>query len=347
MTDNFDRHSQQKPIAIWLFICAATIFAMIVLGGVTRLTHSGLSMVDWKPVVGIIPPLNEAAWQAEFEKYQAFPEFQKINFNMSLPEFKKIFYFEYAHRVLGRLIGVLFLVPFLFFYFTRRVEKSLTPKLIIIFILGGLQGLLGWYMVKSGLVNEPHVSQYRLTAHLGFAVVIYAYILWVAFELLYPAKPAATALSNKSYSLSIALTALIFILILSGGFVAGTRAGFAYNTFPLMAGAIIPDGLFNLSPIWRNFFDNIITVQFNHRILAYIAVIISAILSFRILSNKPPKPIQYATYALISALLLQLSLGIATLLLVVPVSLGAMHQAGAIVLFTAALYLTFRLKNPE
>lgn len=175
-----------RQLASWLIVCAAVILSMILLGGVTRLTGSGLSIVEWAPVSGVLPPLNEQEWQQTFDKYKQFPEYQKVNSGMSLPEFKRIFLYEYAHRLLGRLIGVLFLVPFLFFYFSHRIKPGLTPKLMIMFVLGGLQGLLGWYMVKSGLVDNPSVSQYRLTAHLGTAVIIYGYIIWVAFSLFYP-----------------------------------------------------------------------------------------------------------------------------------------------------------------
>ncbi len=210
-----------RQIAYWLMACAAVIFGMILLGGVTRLTNSGLSMVDWKPLMGIIPPLSEADWQAMFLKYQQFPEYQKVNIGMSLEEFKPIFMYEYLHRVLGRFIGLIFILPFLFFFFTKRIKAGLTPKLIIMLIGGGFQGLLGWYMVKSGLVDNPQVSQYRLTAHLGAAVLIYAFILWTALSLISPKSDQPIELKSLAYTLS----GLIFLMILSGGLVAGTHAG--------------------------------------------------------------------------------------------------------------------------
>lgn len=332
-----DEHRHNRQIALWLILCAGVIFAMILLGGVTRLTHSGLSMVEWKPLMGVIPPLTDTDWQTTFEKYQQFPEYQKVNKGMSVGEFKSIFMFEYLHRVLGRLIGVIFLVPFLFFYFTKRIRPGLTPKLIVMFILGGLQGLLGWYMVKSGLVDNPRVSQYRLTAHLGAAVVIYAYILWVAFGLLSVTSPSnKTGLKRYAYTLS----GLLFLMILSGGLVAGTRAGFAYPTFPLMGDSFIPPGLFNTNPAWLAIFEDITTVQFNHRIFAYVLFALILSFSFKVLRSGIPGKLRAGTHCLIALLLTQVTLGISTLLLHVPVTLAAAHQGGAIALFTASLFVS-------
>ncbi len=337
-----------KAIAIWLLVCCATIFGMIILGGVTRLTGSGLSMVEWAPIMGILPPLNQAEWQQTFLLYQQFPEYQLKNFNMSLDEFKSIFWFEYGHRLLGRSIGMIFLLPFLFFLFRGKIQKSLTPKLIIMFVLGGLQGLMGWYMVKSGLINDPHVSQYRLTAHLGLAVVIYAYMFWVALGLLYPKINAAAGnTSHRLKRLSLIITGIIIITILSGGFVAGTHAGLAFNTFPLMDGQLIPAGLFALSPVWHNFFENIATVQFDHRVLATALFLIIPVFWFKAgrLANELKLPVLARTgsHLLLAALVLQITLGISTLLLIVPVALAAAHQAGAIVLLTAALFVSQQL----
>ncbi len=344
-----------KAIAIWLLACCATIFGMIILGGVTRLTGSGLSMVEWAPILGILPPLNQAEWQETFLLYQQFPEYQLKNFNMSLGEFKSIFWFEYGHRLLGRSIGLIFLLPFLFFLFRGKIEKALTPKLIFMFVLGGLQGLMGWYMVKSGLVNDPHVSQYRLTAHLGLAVIVYAYMFWVALGLLYPkingssnnTNTAAKNTDNKIGRLSLIITTIIIITILSGGFVAGTRAGFAFNTFPLMDGKLIPNGLFEHSPLWRNFFENIVTVQFDHRVLATLLFLIIPVFWFKTgkLAGRPElQPLaRTGSHLLLAALALQVTLGISTLLLVVPVALAAVHQAGAIILLTAALFVSQQL----
>ncbi|MGD8709987.1 MAG: COX15/CtaA family protein, partial [Ectothiorhodospiraceae bacterium] len=266
LPESIDRRSE-KQIAGWLLLCCALVLAMVVLGGVTRLTGSGLSMVDWQPLMGVIPPTSEAQWQTTFEKYQQYPEYQKKNFHMDLSQFKVIFGFEYAHRLLGRTIGVVFLLPFLFFLLRRRVSRPLAPKLATLFVLGGLQGLLGWFMVKSGLIDVPHVSQYRLTAHLMTAVLIYGAMLWVAFGLI-DARARFSPVSAGFRRLLTAAFVLVCITIASGGFVAGLKAGFAYNTFPLMAGKLVPDGLLASNPWWTSFFEDITTVQFDHRVLA-------------------------------------------------------------------------------
>ncbi len=332
-----------KAIAIWLLVCCAVIFGMIILGGVTRLTGSGLSMVEWAPIMGILPPLNQTEWQEAFLLYQQFPEYQIKNFGMSLDEFKSIFWFEYGHRLLGRSIGMIFLLPFLYFLFRGKIEKSLTPKLITMFVLGGLQGLMGWYMVKSGLVNDPHVSQYRLTAHLGLAVVIYTYMFWIALKLLYPKINMSENIRNNLGRLSMIITGIIIITILSGGFVAGTRAGFAFNTFPLMDGRLIPAGLFEHSPVWRNFFENIVTVQFNHRVVATLLFLIIPVFWIKAAKSELHPLAKTGSHLLLAALALQITLGISTLLLVVPVALAAAHQAGAIILLTAALFVSQQL----
>lgn len=339
-------HTNQKPIAIWLLVCCAMVFAMIVLGGVTRLTGSGLSMVEWDPIMGILPPLNQAQWQETFLLYQQFPEYIQKNAGMSLDEFKSIFWFEYAHRVLGRSIGIVFLLPFLFFLITRRVDRALSPKLIAMFVLGGLQGLLGWYMVKSGLINEPHVSQYRLTAHLGLAVAIYFYMFWVALDLLYPTTDERTKYANRKLTgFSLLVSFSIFFTILSGGFVAGTRAGFAYNTFPLMGGQWIPDGLLSLSPAWRNFFENVTTVQFDHRVLAMLLCAMVFVLWGVLARSEQVPRVRTGGHLLLAAMAMQIALGISTLLLHVPVTLATAHQAGAIVLFTASVFLSHQLRG--
>ncbi|MDH5766204.1 MAG: COX15/CtaA family protein [Gammaproteobacteria bacterium] len=344
MTNTAVPSNSPRLIAIWLLICCATIFGMVVLGGVTRLTGSGLSMVQWAPIMGILPPMSLAEWQETFSLYQQYPEYRLKNFHMTLDDFKSIFWFEYAHRLLGRGIGVIFFLPFLFFVFTGRINRSLTPKLLFMFLLGGLQGLMGWYMVKSGLIDDPHVSQYRLTAHLSLAIIIYAYMFWVAMDLLAPKTliPAQTP-QKRLAQLSVLINIVIFITIMSGGFVAGTRAGFAFNTFPLMNGKLIPDGLFTLTPIWHNFFENIITVQFDHRVLATTLFLLIPVFwaKSRKLELKPTA--RLSINLLLAALVLQITLGISTLLLVVPVALAATHQAGAVILLTASLFVSHQL----
>ncbi len=333
-----------RQIAVWLLVCCALIFAMVILGGVTRLTRSGLSIVEWDPVMGVIPPISQTDWQQTFDKYKQFPEYQKINREMSLEEFKTIFYFEYFHRILGRLIGLVFLIPFLVFLFMRKISRSLIPKLVFMFILGGLQGLLGWYMVKSGLVDNPHVSQYRLTAHLVMALTIYGYIFWVALDLLYPGRPSNANDNIRLKYFAIGVTSLIGLMIVSGGFVAGTRAGFIYNTFPLMNGQWVPETLLALTPLWRNFFDNAVTIQFTHRSIAYLLFIIIPVfwLFARRFALEPR--MRTVTHLLVAMLIIQLTLGITTLLFQVPVSLAALHQAGALVLLTIALYINHGLR---
>lgn len=346
MTNYSREYSHNKQIGIWLLICCVLIFCMVVLGGVTRLTGSGLSMVDWQPLMGIVPPLSEREWQASFEQYQQYPEYQQINRHMELAEYKTIFAFEYSHRVLGRLIGVVFLLPFLYFLFRGIIHRKQTPKFIAMFILGGLQGLLGWYMVKSGLVNDPHVSQYRLAAHLTAAIVIYGYILWNALQYLDPMTENAHVTGiGPLRRHALGVTGLIFLMIISGAFVAGTHAGFVFNTFPLMYDNFIPPGLFALQPFYRNFFENLATVQFNHRLIAYLLIL--SILALWLLSRRHHFTRRTRLYfnLLLAMLVIQVALGISTLLLVVPVPLAAAHQACALLLFSLALLVNHKLRG--
>ncbi len=296
--------------------------------------------------MGVVPPLDEAEWRDDFLLYQQFPEYKLKNLHMSLEEFKSIFWFEYAHRLLGRFIGVLFLVPFLYFLVRGWLDRSLALKLAGMFLLGGMQGLMGWYMVKSGLVNDPHVSQYRLTAHLALAVIVYSYIFWVALGLLFervefPPGDGGNRAALARFSLFI--TALVFVTMLSGGFVAGTKAGFTFNTFPLMAGRFYPEGMYLLQPWWRNWFENIATIQFNHRLLATLLFAIVPLFWWRARRVAWNPSVGIGVHLLLAALLLQIGLGITTLLLAVPVPVAAAHQAGALLLFTIALYLSNRL----
>jgi cytochrome c oxidase assembly protein subunit 15 len=335
-----------RQLAIWLFIICAMIYGMIILGGATRLTESGLSMVDWKPIIGIIPPIGEEEWQATFEKYQQFPEYQKINKGrgMDLEGFKSIFYFEYGHRVLGRLIGIAFLLPFLYFLIKSKIHRKLTRRFITMFILGGLQGLLGWYMVKSGLVNIPSVSQYRLTAHLGAAMAIYMFIFWTALSLLRPTASNNTV-PLKLTRKSIAVTCTIVIMILSGGFVAGTDAGFVFNTFPLMNGEFFPSFIYPEQPFYINMFEDLATIQFNHRMIAYLLCLMIPALWFMSRRHELAKSTRTVLNLFLIMLVIQVALGISTLLLVVPVSLGVMHQGGALLLLTLALLLNHELRQ--
>ena len=342
LTANTTYASYDRQIASWLIVCAGVIFGMIILGGVTRLTNSGLSMVEWRPLMGIIPPMSEAAWLEVFEKYKQYPEYQQINRGMSLDGFKYIFMYEYLHRVLGRLIGVLFFVPMVYFALKQRVKPGLMPKLWGLFILGGCQGLLGWYMVKSGLVDRPDVSQYRLTAQLGLAVLIYALMVWLILDLLYPSKAEKV---HGLYRYGVVLAALVYLMILSGGLVAGTNAGFAYNTWPLLGDSFVPAGLYNFEPAWLAAFEDIATIQFNHRMFAYALVLLIGVFSLQVLLRTDSGRAKLGAALFLAALVLQVMLGISTLVMQVPVSLGAAHQGGAVVLLTAAIFAAHSLKS--
>ena len=340
----YQQTQHDRQVAAWLILCAAVIFGMILLGGVTRLTHSGLSMVEWRPLMGIIPPLTEQSWLEVFEKYRQFPEYQKINRGMSLDAFKSIFMYEYLHRVLGRLIGVMFFFPMLYFALKGRVRAGIMPKLWGLFILGGCQGLLGWYMVKSGLVDDPHVSQYRLTAHLGLAVLIYTWMLWLILDLL-SGVPRAGQRRGGLARWGLVLVGLVFLMILSGGLVAGTRAGFAFSTWPLMGSSFIPPGLYAGEPAWLDAFEDITTVQFNHRMFAYLLFVLIHAFAFFLWRQVGTARARIACGLLVLALWLQVTLGIKTLLLHVPVSLAAAHQGGAVLLLSAMLFAAHTVRR--
>jgi cytochrome c oxidase assembly protein subunit 15 len=318
------------------------IFLMVVVGGITRLTLSGLSITEWKPVVGIVPPLSAADWAVEFARYQQIPEYRAIHFAMSLDEFKSIYYWEYFHRLLGRLIGVAFAVPFIWFLARRRLPRHLAPSLAGILLLGFLQGLLGWYMVKSGLADRVEVSQYRLTAHLALALAIYAAILWTALSII-RGSPFQEPSPGWRWAADAALV-LVALTILAGGFVAGTRAGLTYNTFPLMDGRLVPAGYAQLHPLWLNWFENIAAVQFDHRVLAVATLSIVFLLWAAGPRADLPKPARKALHALLAVAVLQVALGISTLLLVMPIPLAAAHQAGAVLMLTAAIVFRHTLR---
>ena len=339
--ESANRARRNRPVAAWLLACCVLVFAMVILGGVTRLTGSGLSMVNWQPVSGVVPPLTRDAWEREFAHYRDSPEYKLVNYGMRLAEFKRIFWFEFAHRLLGRLIGIVFLLPFVYFLMRRRIEPSLAPKLAMMFVLGALQGLLGWYMVRSGLVDDPHVSQYRLAAHLGLAVLVYALMLWTALGLMHSRAPRRGVASPGLPAFAMPLTVIVFVAMLSGAFVAGLKAGYTYNTFPLMAGQWVPEGLWAMTPAYRNLFENVATVQFSHRLLAvatFLAIVSLWVVSLR---ARLPRSVRLWSHAVALAAVIQVILGISTLLARVPVSLAALHQAGALVLLTVLLCLAF------
>jgi cytochrome c oxidase assembly protein subunit 15 len=323
---------------------ALMVYVMIVIGGLTRLTESGLSIVEWRPFTGFIPPLNHADWQALFEQYQRYPEFQKVNRDMTLAGFQAIFWLEYFHRLWGRVIGVAFLVPFAWFLLRGRIDRALAPRLAIVFVLGGLQGALGWYMVQSGLVDRPDVSQYRLAAHLALALALYGYLLWLAFGLL--ARPRAPAGRVPAWlgPAAGAAFALVCLTIVAGAFVAGLDAGLVYNEFPLMGGGLAPPDLFAMEPAWRNFFENPSAVQFMHRALAVTTAAVIVALWFATRFGQVAPRLRASASVLMMVAALQVLLGVSTLLLFVPIHLAALHQATAVLVFTAAIWLLHEIR---
>ena len=329
------------PVQRWLFIVAIMIFAMVVIGGLTRLTESGLSMTDWRPVLGWLPPLTEEAWRAEFERYKDTPQFRHVFPTLTLAGFKEIFWLEYIHRVWGRLIGVVFLVPFLWFWATGRISRQMLPHLAALFIVGGLQGALGWFMVQSGLVDRPAVSQYRLAAHLTLALLLYGYILWFAWGLTMPRHREIAPRNHLRWS--VALFALASLTVVAGAFVAGLDAGKIYNTFPTMGGYVFPPDYWQAELGLLNLFENRVTVQFNHRFLAFVTA--GAVLVYWLVALNDPDPRPGQRFAATMAVLVvaaQFLLGVYTIVNGVPVWLGTMHQAGAVILLTAILWVAHR-----
>lgn len=323
-----------RIIGIWLLLICTMVFAMVVLGGFTRLTESGLSMTDWRPVTGWLPPLDEAAWQAQFDAYRTSPEYNKVNAGMTLAEFQGIFWLEYLHRLFGRVIGVAFAVPALFFLVKGWLDRPLMVRLGVMFALGGLQGGIGWWMVKSGLVDHPDVSQYRLAIHLLMAFLILAIGLWFALDLL-DGKAQPTA--GRLRALSSVAVGMVFLTVFSGALVAGLNAGMSYNTFPLMAGQVFPDEGFAVSPWYLNFFEDIATVQFDHRVLAIFTVCVVA--ATWLAAQSAASAVRRRANVMMGMAFLQAGLGISTLLLVVPIPLAAAHQGGAVLLLASAVWL--------
>ena len=327
----------------WLNACCVLIFIMILIGGATRLTQSGLSMVDWKPLMGIIPPLNDNQWNDSFDKYKNYPEYQKINQfkNMSLSDYKTIFYWEYAHRMLGRIIGLFFIIPFIVFYRKKYIDDKLKKQILLAIFLVVFQGLLGWFMVKSGLVDNPHVSHYRLASHLLLAFLLIAYTYWIKLNI---EKKEQYSSFNKSIFIHINLILILYtVQVLFGAFIAGTKAGLLWNTFPLMDGKIIPDGLLVLNPFYMNFFDNMKMFQFCHRLLGTFIVIYSG--WFFVVSQDE----FYNKYAglLFMGFMIQFYIGIMTLLLKVPLMFGLLHQGIAVIVLLIIVHIKFLIINTK
>ncbi len=328
-------HRLDRAVAAWLLVVCAMVFAMVVIGGITRLTNSGLSMVDWRPIMGVLPPLSQAEWESTFEAYKAYPEYQKINQGMDLDGFKQIFFWEYFHRVFGRLIGLAYFLPFVYFLARGAVRGARVVHYTIALILGGLQGLLGWYMVKSGLVDRPDVSHYRLAAHLLLAIGVMGYLMWLALEVLRPR--AQTAPPGNVAGWGWALMAVVTLQILYGAFTAGLNAGYGFNTWPLMGDEFLASGAMILEPGWLNFVENTTMLQFVHRWLG-VAVIGGAAFVWWLVWRERARATRgqlFAVHLLLATTLAQFLLGVVTLLLIVPLPLASLHQAGACVLVLA------------
>ena len=329
-------------VRVWLVIVCLVLVAMIMVGGATRLTHSGLSMVDWKPLSGVIPPITPLEWEAEFNQYKQFPEYQKLNQNMNLEEFKGIFYWEYGHRVLGRFIGLIFFVPFVFFWLTRSVERKYLPRLVGALVLGGSQGLMGWYMVKSGLVDVPRVSHYRLAAHLSLAMLILCYLFWLILDL------SSTGREKIAPLLKNLITGFVILLslqIIYGAFTAGLRAGLGFNTYPLMGQQLLADAATTITPFWVNFFENGAMVQFIHRWLGFMVLLSISAVFFVALSQTRSHRVNQAVAWVLGLVVMQFLLGGLTLINYVPLYLALAHQVFACLVLLGAVYLLYIVRD--
>ena len=331
---------QDRGVALWLFAIAGLVALMVVVGGLTRLTGSGLSITEWRPVTGMVPPLSEADWLVEFTKYQGTTQFEAINRNIGLAGFKAIYWWEWGHRFLGRLIGFAFLIPFLYFVRAKRIDRPLVNRLVVIFLLGAAQGALGWWMVQSGLVGRVSVSQYRLAAHLGLAFLLFAYLLWTALEVL-GAKRSEWHGASRLRPIAIAAVVLVFVQILLGAIVAGLDAGHAFADWPTFGGRFLPPGLFDLAPWWINIFENHALAHFQHRNVGYLATILMVVLY--VWTRRADKPARIAGINVAAIAMLQVLLGIMTVLTQVSLPLAALHQITALALIGATLWLVFVL----
>lgn len=337
--------SADRAVGRWLLALSGMVLVQVMLGAVTRLTDSGLSIMEWRPIMGAIPPLNDAEWHRVFDIYRQIAEYQIVNAGMSLDAFKTIFWWEYLHRLWGRLIGVAFLLPFLWFWVRGQLRGAKARRVLAIFILGGLQGVMGWIMVMSGFADRTDVSQYRLVAHLMLALLIYGLLLWQALNLLQPSSfDLPDAQRDRLWRHGLIMTGLITLEIAIGGFVAGLDGGLIYNNFPMMGEHWIATDLFRLSPWWINFFENPAAAQFLHRLMSGFVAIALISMTVRGRRADPPRGLKRRFYYLPFGLLLQAALGIATLMLVVPLPLAVAHQAGAFLLFTISLYVMHGLK---
>jgi len=327
--------ASNRQIALWLFTVAGFVVLMVLVGGLTRLTDSGLSITEWAPISGALPPFTQADWLAEFEKYKEIPEYQLINLGMTMAEFKFIYWWEWGHRFLGRIVGLVFFVPFLVFLVQKKISRRQLPPLLALFALGGLQGFMGWYMVASGLTDRVDVSQYRLAMHLGLALIICAASLWLALNYWYSLADGG-GFGKQSVIAAIIVVAVLMQSLL-GALVAGTNAGKTYTDWPLMDGDFIPSGLFDMDPFWLNFFESHLTVQFDHRMVAYALTALIGWHIYRVWRSGLGGAAALSAKWLGGVLLLQIVLGISALMLAVPISLGAAHQLGAVALLGIAV----------
>ena len=339
--------SSRKRIIIWLLTGCFFIFTMVVIGGITRLTGSGLSITEWNVVMGAVPPMNAQEWNESFDKYKATPQFQKLNYDFTVTDFKKIFFWEYFHRLIGRMIGIVFLVPFLFFLLTGQLNSSMIRKALFLFALGGLQGFLGWFMVKSGLTERTSVSHYRLAIHLVAAFITFAFTLWFALELIYK-NERENIISLRNYNgLLKFLFVVVMMQIIYGAFVAGLHAGRFANTFPTMDGEWIPSGIFSYQSFPLNIFENPVTVQFVHRIMAMIIVLLTGWIWLSSDKKELNQSQRNGIYFLLFAVGIQFLLGVFTLLSKVNITLASFHQVGAFMLFSSVIFLLFQFRKKE
>jgi len=330
-----------RAVGLWFVASAAMVFTMMIIGAITRLTESGLSMVEWRPLIGALPPLNEAEWNRVFALYKQTSQYQLMNQGMDLAQFREIFFWEWLHRLWGRLIGVVFALPFFWFLIRGRMPAGLTKHGFILLGLGGLQGVIGWWMVKSGFVDRTEVSQYRLAVHLGLAFFILGYLVWLALGLLWPAPKGRVAAPRGYRRLGAWCHAIVFFTVISGALVAGSRAGFIYNEWPTMGGGFTPTPFWDEALGWRNLFENLAVVQFDHRMMAYLTAAVVFVFWLRTLALgvQLDRRVRWAVHGLMAGVLLQVLLGIATLLSIVWLPLGVLHQAGAAIVFCLTLWV--------
>ncbi len=342
--------SDSRAVQLWLFSICAMITTMVSIGGITRLTGSGLSITDWAPILGVVPPLTDEAWQAAFAKYQEIPQYKLINSAIGLADFKFLFFWEWFHRLVGRLVGIVVLVPGILFWFRGKISARLARRVLLGFFLGGFQGALGWFMVKSGLSERTSVSHFRLAAHLSLALLILAYFVWLARSVAIGknfrvSEPVAYSFVRPKYPF---LVALLVLQIIYGAFVAGLKAGKAFNTFPLMAGSFVPSNLLEFSPLWLNAFENPATVQWIHRTFAWAVFIATMGIWITLARRKTSRgPIRRFSTGLAHLVLMQFILGVFTLVYAVPVTLGVLHQLGAALIVIFLTLLGHALNNAK